>query len=166
MDPHDRAALRAHRTALLALQHLTPEALARRTGRVVVARDLALAVAYTAYALPLGTFVLREGTHQGHFGLSAVLAAFAALFFVIMWRGFFASLRQWRRAKSYEGVLVRVDADLHAEFEGGSVILPHDVRTQLVPGVRYRVHAPGTDEVAVDVALDENDAAKHRGAYR
>jgi len=36
----------------------------------------------------------------------------------------------------------------------------------LVPGVRYRVHAPGTDEVAVDVALDDDDAGKRRGAYR
>jgi hypothetical protein len=159
--------LRAHRAELLAAQGITSAELARRTGRGAVIRDLIIALAYSAYALPLGLFVLAEGRHQGHFGLSAILAVFGGLFFVLMWRSFLASLRAMRRSRSYEGVLRDVDVgSLNiAEFDGGTVRVPDTVHGRLQRGVRYRIHAPDTEEVAVDVAIDDVDVAE-QSAYR
>jgi hypothetical protein len=167
VDPNDLDLLRAHREELLAAQGLTHAELARRTGHAAMMRDLVVALAYSAYAVPTGIFVMREGGKQGHVGLSAAITTFAMFFFAVMWRSFIASRRRWARAKSYEGVLTQKHDDAHdfvVEFEGGSVAVPWVVYRELVPGVRYRVHAPGTDEVAVDVAVV--DDVSRTSAYR
>jgi hypothetical protein len=166
VDQSEPIDLHAHRAALLGAQGIAAEDLPKTVARGSVVRDFVLAVLYSAYALPISWFVVQEGARVKHLGLAAAVVAFAALFFVLMWRSFTKSYRAMKRAKSYEGVLIGVDGDLLpvAEFEGGTVHIPAELKTRLVPGVRYRVHAPDTEDVAIDVAVDEVDV--HESAYR
>ena len=53
-----------------------------------------------------------------------------------------------------------------AVFEGGRIELPPRLYGALIPGVRYRVHAPETEDVAVDVAIDDEEPGARRSAYR
>ncbi|MBX3189977.1 MAG: hypothetical protein KF819_23330 [Labilithrix sp.] len=160
----DRDELRAHRERLRAAQGVTE-------GLSTTARsawpELAIAVAYTVYVLPMSFFVLHS-VPSGEVLAGAALVFFAAVFLIAFWRSYANAARFARRTRVYDGVLVEKRAredEAVAIFEGGAVPIPKSVHRELVPGVRYRVHAPDTNDVVVDVALDD-EAPAPETAYR
>jgi hypothetical protein len=154
--------LATHRRDLLALQRLSAAELAAQM-RAPYRGDLAIATLYTVYALPLGAWVVLQSRHERDIGGPLAIVAFAALFGLVLWRAFFRSFRAVQRARIYEGRFVRHRVDVSV-FDGGEILVPYEVQKALIPGVRYRIHGGGTEEIAVDVALDEIEL--ERSAYR
>jgi hypothetical protein len=160
--PRDPEFLREHREALLSRQDLTADAFSSAVFGNTTTRDLIVAVIYSAAALGLSSWVVWVGMAVGHGLIAVALVAPVAIFVLQFWSNFIVSRRNALRGRAYEGVLERKDDA--AIFAGGRVSLPPRILNELVPGVRYRIHAAGTDEVAVDVAIDDEE--KKRGAYR
>ena len=162
VSPHDPEFLREHRAELLARQGLTPDAFTSAVFGSSTTRDLVVAIIYSTIALGLSCWVLWIGMAVGHGLVALILVAPVAFFVLLFWSNFAVSRRKALRGRAYEGVL-EAKGDT-AVFQGGRITLPPRIMNGLVPGVRYRIHAAGTDEVAVDVALDDEE--KKRGAYR
>lgn len=169
----DREVLREHREKLLASQSLTAKEMDIARPAKSPRADFAIAAIYTLYAVPMAVWVLGLGTSQGHFWTAAAIAAVAFCFLVMLWRQYSRAWLRIRRSRVYVGKLVekrneRTSAEhfnVTAVFEGGEVELPWRIQKELIPGVRYRVHAPETEDVAVDVALDDEEPER-RSAYR
>lgn len=168
----DREALRAHRAKLLASQSLTVREMDLKNPPKSPRADLTIAAIYTLYVVPMTVWVMGLGTSQGHFWLATAIAATALCSLVLLWRQYSRAWQRIRRSRVYVGVLVekqkvagRDDLAALAVFEGGKIEIPQRLHDRLIPGVRYRVHAPETDDIAVDVALDDEEPAQ-RSAYR
>jgi hypothetical protein len=167
----DREELRDHRAELLSLQGLSPEQLPAIASPRSAWRELALALIYTLYVIPVSCVVLKYARSFQELFAAGALVFFAGLFLVSFWRSYGRSARLARRTRMYTGVLVekrpggRAGGTV-AVFEGGSIILPAPCHRQLVLGVRYRVHAPGTEDVAIDVDVDEALRDAEPTAYR
>lgn len=171
-DPSEPGFLEAHRAALLERQGVSATELEEAILGGVMRRDFVIAVGYSSTAFVVSTWVLWLGYTEHHVLAALLLIGLVGLFVRQLWRNYFASRRATLRERAYEGVLerkVRFGDDgaaiYDAVFPGGRVAVPPRVYVVLVPGVRYRVHGAGSDEVAVDVVVDE-ETPRRLSAYR
>jgi hypothetical protein len=170
-EPKDPAFLRVHRAELLAQQGLRETDFARGDAlRNATRRDFAVAAVYSSVAFVLSAWVVAVAKADHHLGVASLFISIVGLFVLLLWRNYFATRTAARRERAYEGVLERTAGTYadNAVFEGGRVRLPPHIVKELVPGVRYRIHAAGTEDVAVDVALDDDEIEEARklSAYR
>ncbi|MBS2020558.1 MAG: hypothetical protein JST00_47320 [Deltaproteobacteria bacterium] len=169
LDPDE---LRVHRERLLRAQRLSRDDVDLRKPVKPPRAELAVAAIYTLYVVPVGVWVLGLGRSLGHLWAAAMIVAVASVFLALLWRTYVRSWKRTQRARVYEGVLVeklsaaKGDVTPVAVFEGGKIELPARLHRALIPGVRYRVHAPETEDVAVDVAIDDEEPGARRSAYR
>lgn len=164
-DVTDPEELRAHRAKLLASQSLDLADVDLKKPPKNPRADFAIGAIYALYGVLLAIWVFGPGESKGVVWTGMVLAAVAFCVLVMFWRQYSRGWQRMRRSRVYVGKLVEKKAD-GAVFEGGEVELPRHIREELIPGVRYRVHAPETEDVAVDVALDDEEEPKKKSAYR
>ncbi len=167
----DKEFLREHRAKLLASQGLDPRDVDLRKPPKSPRPDFAIAAIYTLYVVPMAFWVFGVAPRGARLVALGIIAV-AAVFLVLFWRTYVRAWKRQRRARAYVGTLLEKQREsdnttfaVTGVFDGGRVELPYKIHRELVPGVRYRVHAPGTDEVAVDVAIDDDEPPR-QGAYR